>query len=646
MAITPEQYRKIFRDNPGISQSDFIKKCKAIDPSVSDDNVKIMYGLMKSTGGTSSTTNATLSMGAGGLAGLTDVFSSQSSYGRIDSGETFGIGESLKDLLNIKGTGAGKLDLLKNLSGQIVTQNLQTILENIGNQLKIESQLRTDINEKTGMAGDLADGYRQTIVETLPDLKRFQYGVNDIVDLQSNLMTKSGRFNMISRETMSESAKTARAFVGNLSDMGEIFANFESIGVGVDSSLAAINKAGKDSLSIGLNSRQTIRDLRENIGKLNEYGFKNGIQGLAEMSRKAKEFRMDMSEVFKIADKVMNPEGAIELAANLQVLGGAIGDFGDPLKMMYDATNNVEGLQDALIGAAGSLATYNSEQGRFEITGVNLRRAKEMANQLGISYQELAKGAIASQERMMASSALMAKGLDLPEKDKEFITNLSKMEGGQMVISIPDNLADKFGGKLQLSLDELTAQQIEALKANRKQLEEMSTEEIAKGQFDAIKNIESDVDAFLTAQRTQVTKFARGKEGLDLDNQFRELQKAIGQEVTTTLKTGKGKVLGNITDDDIRKTIDDALKNPALQAIIGPNASLQTYQNLQSKLVEDIKKQLDYKSPTNTGTVNTTNLNITSDVTTDIMARNLLRSDQVWQDIFTRNPRDYTSIGL
>ena len=46
------------------------------------------------------------------------------------------------------------------------------------------------------------------------------------------------------------------------------------------------------------------------------------------------------------------------------------------------ATNNVEGLQDAIIGVAGSMATYNTEQGRFEITGINLRRAKDLANEL------------------------------------------------------------------------------------------------------------------------------------------------------------------------------------------------------------------------------------------------------------------------
>ena len=118
------------------------------------------------------------------------------------------------------------------------------------------------------------------------------------------------------------------------------------------------------------------------------------------MVRRSTEIRMSLSETFKVADKVFSPEGALELSAELGVLGAAFGDFNDPLKLMYMATNNVEGLQDALIGAAGGLATYNNEQKKFEVTGANLRRAKEMAAQLGMTTGDLNKTAIAAQERM------------------------------------------------------------------------------------------------------------------------------------------------------------------------------------------------------------------------------------------------------
>jgi hypothetical protein len=174
------------------------------------------------------------------------------------------------------------------------------------------------------------------------------------------------------------------------------------------------------------------------------------------------------------------------------MLGGAVGDLNDPLKLMYMATNNVEGLQDALHGAAAGLSTYNKEQGRFEIVGANLRRAQEMAKTLGVDYKEFAKGAIAANERILAGQELSARGLIMDDKDKEFLTNMSQMKGGEMQITIPQSLMDKFGkdfnDKSEVKLSKLNQDQLRILKENRDELEKMNPEDIAKAQFTEAKN--------------------------------------------------------------------------------------------------------------------------------------------------------------
>jgi hypothetical protein len=356
-------------------------------------------------------------------------------------------------------------------------------------QIERESQLHTDINEKLGLTGELSRSYRDSILETVPLAATLGFDIKNITDMVTTLGEKSGRFNLMSQETMEHSLVTTRAFGTTLRDMADTMTEFEKVGYGAADTLDQINAAGRASLSLGLNSKKTVEMLKTDIGKLNEYGFSAGVQGLERMVQKSLEFRMSMSEVFKIADKVMSPDAAIELTANLQVLGGAIGDFNDPLKLMYMATNNVEGLQDALIGAAGNLATYNKEQGKFEITGANLRRAKEMASQLGISYGEFAKGAIASQERIIANNTLLTKGFDMNDKDREFLTNMSQMKEGKMTITIPESLQDKLGKQSEIALNDLSQEQINVLKENRKAFEKMSVEEIAKEQNATTKNI-------------------------------------------------------------------------------------------------------------------------------------------------------------
>jgi hypothetical protein len=379
----------------------------------------------------------------------------------------------------------------------------------IATQLKQEAQLRTDINEKVGMQGELSKGLREEIIDAYPSTLRLGYGMQQLTDMMTNMMSESGRFNLISKETIGQAAATARSFVGDLSEMGRVFGQFEKVGLGASDATKAIDTAGKSSLSLGLNSKKTTQDLRDNLGKLNEFGFANGVQGLNRMVQKANEFRISMDSVYQIADKVFSPEGALELSANLSVLGGAMGDFGDPIKLMYMATNNVEGLQDALIGAAGSLTTYNQEQGRFEITGVNLRKAKAMASELGISYQELAKGAIAASERTAAASALMTSGLVMEDKEREFLTNLSQMKDGKMVIEVPKSLMSELGGQTEVILEDLTNAQKTTLLANQAAFEKMSTEDIARGQLSAMENIERDIGFMAATTRGRVVNMAK-----------------------------------------------------------------------------------------------------------------------------------------
>ncbi len=383
-------------------------------------------------------------------------------------------------------------------------------------QVQRESDLQTQINEKVGLTGELSENFRNSIFETMPIATSLGYGFKNVADMITRMGEQSGRFNLISQETLQNSYAVSRAFVGDISQLPEYFTEFEKIGKGAYDTLKAISDAGTKSLSLGLNSKKTTDTLRQNIEKLNEYGFKNGVDGLNRMVQRSIEFRMNLGEVFKIADNVMDPEKAIALTANLQVLGGAIGDFNDPLKLMYMATNNGEGLQKSLIDAAKGLATYNTEQGRFEITGVNLRRAREMAQQLGVDYKELAKGAIAGQERMLASSELMGKGLNISKEDKEFITNMSQMKGGQMVITIPEDVAKTIGSKTEISLRELTSTQIEQLKGMRSALEEKTPEQIAKGQFTSIHNIEMMMQGIYRTIVQDVTKLSVGKEGIDI----------------------------------------------------------------------------------------------------------------------------------
>jgi hypothetical protein len=576
---------------------------------------------------------------AGALNSSIAAFSSEQTS-QFSQDEVVGIG-NLLDVIQKNG-----------LSVKTIFGAIGVVGDQILNQLGRESQLRTDINESIGIAGDLSKTLRDDIVDSTAAGIRFGYGMNNVRDMIKKIMEESGRFNLISQKTIESTFATSRAFIGDLRDMGEAISQFEKIGVGASSATVAIEKAGKGSLELGLSGKKTTQDLRTNIEKLNEFGFKNGIQGLAEMSRKATEFRISMGEAFKIAENVMDPDKAIELSANLQVLGGAIGDFNDPLKLMYMATNNVEGLQDALIEAAGSLATYNSEQGRFEISGINLRRAREMAKTLGIDYKELTRTAIASQERLAASTALMGKGLNLKPEDQEFLTNLSRMEGGKMIIDVPESLQKKLGIDTQgKAIEDLGQTTIDALLQNREQFQKMSVEDIARDQLDNVENIRRDVAAMVQMQLRNMTRI--GRDGINGSGGIDDITKLALDKVTDftnkTFKENPDLIKSGI--EGAQNMVENFLNNNPLISAAADYLGDKGKQ-LKENLFEQVKKYFGGESTTTqtqttqpTTTTKNVNLNVTVPNIGDQLTNEIMRSQQTWRDVLGKSDaKDYLTL--
>ncbi len=596
--MTSDEIQKIYKQNRN-SRSGFISAVKAADPNATTQSAGQLYDMFSQSSGGGSNS------GGDGSSTVSNIFQIQNlpsgeygkSFGRqTDITEFSDIAEGLRSVASAV---LGKGDIKENMSG-LFGQLTNSAIGAGTDILSKEVDLRNVINSQIGMAGDLSRSYRDEIFDSLPAVVGLNYTYEDLRDTIVDVMERTGRTALFNQKTMEQMAITSRAFVGDLSKMGDVLRNFEMIGVGAQDALDDINEAGKESLVLGLNAKKTTEELSKNVGKLNEFGFQNGTRGMADMVRKSIEFRMNMGEVFKIAENVMDPEKAISMSANLQAIGGAIGDFNDPLKLMYMATNNVEGLQDALIGVAGSLATYNQEQGRFEITGVNLRKARALAQEMGVDYNELANSAIAAAERSSAATALLSSGLDIDEKQKEFLTNISRMEGGQMVIDIPKSLSKEFGDATRVSLSDLTEEQKNILLENQKAFEQMSPEDIARNQFTETQNLALTASEILTILKVQ---FAKGA------------QIGLG-EVDEYLKGANQSIRGNLTGEN------SLLKNNKIVAAIEG-------ENMARKSLEMTEPQNKQSQPTQTNQKTDLAITVTTDVNADKLG-NTIVSNPTW----------------
>lgn len=487
-------------DSDGISASNEYKRLRAYDTGApkTDTSGKGLISKAVSTQGFTTGYGMISAEAAGELIGADKIADAA-----VSIGKALFSNQSLKD--GLKG---------------LFSTGLNSLFEGMVNIVNKEVELRNKLNSQIGIGKELSRSYRDNIVDAFDGVQGMGYSFDELADTAISATKETGRFFTLNSSVMEDMAVTSRAFIGDMKEMAPILRSFELVGIGAEKTLENINAGGKSSLTLGLNIRKTTEEFQKNIGKINQYGFENGVQGLNRMVQKSIEFRMNMQNVFDIAEKVMSPEKAIDLAANLQVLGGAVGALGDPFQMMYMATNNVEGLQDALIGAAESLATYNSEQGKFEISGVNLRRARAMAEELGMSYQDLSNMAIAAAERTSAAQDIMAAGVSVDETQIEFLTNLARMgKDGKMVIEVPTILQEQLGKTIELEdLNQTTAN---AILENQKAFEKMDTKDIALEQFTETQKLALTVSEIAAMLKVEFAKTYRGM-GAEMDKYVKQ----------------------------------------------------------------------------------------------------------------------------
>jgi hypothetical protein len=526
--------------------------------------------------------------GGGGTRGAKSIMEAATSI--LKGQEGGGSYKDIKDSVN----SSQLMDVVskdgKILPADQIAQNVfKEGLNQIGDEYNNQRKLLEDINTKTGLTGKLSKDFREEISNAGPRLAQLGISFDTLATVAQGLVEKSGKFNLINQQSFEQAAKVGQAYLGSMSELTNMLPDFEKVGIGAKGTFDAVEKAGKSSLTLGLNSQRVSKDLATNIGKLNEYGFQKGVEGLARMVQKSIEFRLSMDAVSQVAEKVFSPESALELSANLQVLGGAIGDFNDPLKLMYMATNNVEGLQDSIINAASSLATYNQEQGRFEVTGVNLRKVREMATALGMDYKELTKTAVAAQERLSAKE--MLSGLRIEDEDKEFLTNMSQMKNGKMTIELQsEKMRDLFGGAQEVALDTLDKNQAELLLKYKDEFKKLEADDIVRGQASDIENIRRDVSFLVKSialTGTREVKELADKMGIDMKKFAETTKEALPKAATLINNEIKGiitpdnKQTGKVETPKNAITKEEATKIAEEEAKKQKEASTQTDKNVK-----------------------------------------------------------------
>jgi methyl-accepting chemotaxis protein len=211
------------------------------------------------------------------------------------------------------------------------------------------SSVAREVNNLFGQSRQRIVELKTELVDSLPGIARLGGNIGDVGESIQQIALASRR-NVVENSEDVEKLFAASKVLG--ASVGEISDAFLNVGVGIEQ----VGKQLEDSVnyvrSIGGNTKQVMDSVRANMDQMNRYQFEGGVQGLTKMAAQASMLRFDMGETFRLADKVLTPEGAIETAAAFQRLGVSAGALADPFALMNQSINDPQGLQDSLVDVA------------------------------------------------------------------------------------------------------------------------------------------------------------------------------------------------------------------------------------------------------------------------------------------------------
>jgi hypothetical protein len=383
-----------------------------------------------------------------------------------------------------------------------------------------------------GQGQAMADILRMSMSESVTSVRKLGGDIENVLEIQREAARELGRNVVLTEETTKDLYSTMKVtgqetskIVGGMADVGI------SAGKATQEMLKVINVARES----GVNAEKVSGKVLDNMQALNKYNFAGGVEGLAKMAAQATALRIDMFQTLGFAEKVFDPEGAIEVAAAMQRLGVSQSSLLDPLKLMDLAQNDPTELQNQIAQMSRQFVQLGKD-GRFEIMPGAKRQLREVSQAMGISYDQLTKMALGSADLDKKMKEISFP--NVPEDQKKMIANMAEMgAGGEYKVKF----TDAEGKQQEKSVSELSKDDVAAIE-KMANTAPPTMEELAKQQLSATEAVTAAINSL--GDRT----------GLGLAG-----SKTGGQILTTARKTGEA--ISNIPSEglsskNIAKEID------------------------------------------------------------------------------------------
>jgi hypothetical protein len=376
-------------------------------------------------------------------------------------------------------TGNGKTGTPAQEANKIIEQTAG-FTEAIDQMLEGTQQL----NKTFGQARQRATEIMKEVSDAALRIVRLGGDMKDVYETMNDVARATGKNVVINADVAGKIFATSKV-LGQ--DVEKLVNSFADVGIQfskIDDMMADSTKYVRD---MGLNTKEVMDKVITNFDKLNRFNFEGGVQGMTKMAAKAAMFRIDMGETFSLAEDVMKPERAVEVASAFQRLGVAAGNLVDPFALMNASINDPGALQDAIVNIGKEFTYFDEKTKSFKINPQGMLTLRELSKETGVSYETLTKAGLAASELDKRLSQISPSLTFKDESDKQFLSNLSQMnDKGEYEVKISDTETKKLSEVTQEEFDNLIKQQKEAPK---------DMEEIARRQLGGIELMRADLRA-------------------------------------------------------------------------------------------------------------------------------------------------------
>ena len=270
-----------------------------------------------------------------------------------------------------------------------------------------------------GMSGTKAELMRSSFEQSAGFVARLGGNIEDIQHIMTGYADETGRARVLSADMVKNITLIGKGTGLGIEQATKLGAQFELMGFDAKSTMDYVQGVVDTSERMGVNTTKVLEVVNENFKRLNTYTFQQGVKGFAQMAMYAEKFKIDISQALNAADVAKSLEGAVDLAANLQIMGGEFAKT-DPFEMLFLSRNDPAKFTEKIADMTKGVVSFRKmADGTFEkfISPADRDRLKAVAKSLGMEASELTQIAERQAEIQKMRQQMLGMGLSNSEKD-------------------------------------------------------------------------------------------------------------------------------------------------------------------------------------------------------------------------------------